>query len=134
MTGLRQTLVFLTAAAMTLIAAPAHASAAGPITAEVTLDLGKDGVLHVSEKISGATGEVKRTLLTRTRYDDDNDRLYQVSNLKGGTQAGDVVTMKSPGTLTYDVKGAISPSGDLQELRWFAVSGWDSPSRRPRSR
>lgn len=125
MTGIRLTLAVLGAAALALTASPAHAE--GPITDEVTIEVAKGGVIHVSEKLSGATGEVKRTFLTRTRYDDDNDRLYQISNVKGGKLDGDVLTVTSPGTVSYDVKGVISQTGDVEELRWFAVNGWNAP-------
>ncbi|MBA2897019.1 DUF2207 domain-containing protein [Nonomuraea soli] len=105
---------------VSLTAVPTPASAEGaPISVEVTMELRKDGVLHVKEKITGS-GPIKRTMLTRTRYDDDNDRLYQIS----GAQ---VESVTAPTTLEYDVKGAIAQAGDIEELRWFAVSGWNVP-------
>ncbi|MFG1962336.1 DUF2207 domain-containing protein [Nonomuraea sp. NPDC049028] len=125
MTGIRRTLAILGAVALSLTAVPATAAAG--ITDEVTMSLAKNGTLHVVEKISGGSGELKRTFLTRTRFDDDNDRLYQISNVKGGTLAGDVLTMKGPGTVEYDVKGAVTPAGAIEELRWFAVNGWSEP-------
>ncbi|SDI52152.1 DUF2207 domain-containing protein [Nonomuraea jiangxiensis] len=125
MTGIRLTLAALGAAALALTAAPAATAEAG-ITDEVTLTLGKDGTLHVVEKITGAAAGLRRTFITRTRYDDDNDRLYQVSNVKGGTLAGDVLTVTGQ-TVEYDVKGAVTPSGSVEELRWFAVNGWNQP-------
>jgi hypothetical protein len=123
MTGIRLTMAALAATALTLTAAPAMAAEAG-ITDEVTMTLGKDGTLHVVEKITGASGGLKRTFITRTRYDDDNDRLYQISNVKGGTFADGVLTVTG-GTVEYDVKGAVTPSGNVEELRWFAVNGWN---------
>jgi hypothetical protein len=129
MTGIRLMLAALGAVALAVTATPAAAATApGPITSETTIVLRKDGVLQVSEKIGSQTpGEVRRTILTRTRHDDDHDRLYRLSNVKGGTLTGDVLTVKAPATLTYEVAGAITPSGDVQELRWFAVSGWNAP-------
>ncbi|MEV0581434.1 DUF2207 domain-containing protein [Nonomuraea sp. NPDC050310] len=124
MTGIRLTLAVLGATVLALISSPA--SADGAITDEVTLELRKDGTLHVTEKLTGS-GELKRTLLTRTRLDDDHDRLYQVSAVKGGKLDGDVLTVTAPATLEYDVKGAVAPAGDIEELRWFAVSGWNVP-------
>ncbi|MEU7003532.1 DUF2207 domain-containing protein [Nonomuraea sp. NPDC046570] len=124
MTGIRLALAALCATALAMTASPAHAAEA--ITAEVTLELGKGGVLHVTEKISGAGGEIKRTFFTRTRHDDTSDRLYQISGVKGGTLTGDVLTTKD-GTVEYDVKGAVAQLGDIEELRWFAVSGWNVP-------
>jgi hypothetical protein len=116
----------LTATALTLTTAPAAAAAQAGITDEVTLTLGKNGTLHVVEKIGGASGELKRTFITRTRYDDTSDRLYQISNVKGGTLSGDVLTVTGE-TVEYDVKGAVTPTGGIEELRWFAVGGWNQP-------
>ena len=96
------------------------------ISTEVTLTLAESGLLHVSEKISGAAGDVRRTFLTRTRLNDAKDRLYQISAVKGGTLSGDVLTTRG-GTLSYDVLGTITPLGSVEEFRWFAVSGWDVP-------
>ncbi|MEU1386170.1 MULTISPECIES: DUF2207 domain-containing protein [unclassified Nonomuraea] len=124
MTGFRLTLAALGATALTLLATPALAEAG--ITDQVTMTLGKDGTLHVVEKITGASGGLKRTLLTKTRYDDDNDRVYGVTNVKGGKLDGDVLTVTGQ-TVEYDVKGAVTTSGGVEELRWFAVSGWSVP-------
>jgi hypothetical protein len=121
--GIRLTMAALGATALTLTTAPAMAAGAG-FTDEVTMTLGKDGTLHVVEKISGASGGLKRTFITRTRYDDNNDRLYQISNVKGGTLSGDVLTVTGQ-TVEYDVKGAVTTSGGVEELRWFAVNGWN---------
>ncbi|PZG08513.1 DUF2207 domain-containing protein [Nonomuraea aridisoli] len=125
MTGIRLTLAALVAGALTLTAVPASAAEAG-ITDEVTMTLGKDGTLHVVEKITGASGGLKRTFITRTRYDDTTDRVYEISNVKGGTLDGDVLTVTSE-TVEYDVKGAVTSSGGVEELRWFAVNGWNQP-------
>ncbi|MEU4572112.1 DUF2207 domain-containing protein [Nonomuraea sp. NPDC023979] len=124
MTGIRHTLAALGAVALALTATPALAEAG--ITTEVTMTLGKGGTLHVVEKISGGSGELQRTFLTRTRYDDTSDRVYRIANLKGGTLAGDVLTVKSPATVEYDVQGAVTPTGGVEELRWFAVNGWNT--------
>ncbi|MEV5496768.1 DUF2207 domain-containing protein [Nonomuraea fuscirosea] len=124
MTGIRLTLAALAATALTLTTAPAALAAEAGITDEVTMTLGKDGTLHVVEKITGASGGLKRTFITRTRYDDANDRLYRISNVKGGTLSGDVLTVTGE-TVEYDVKGAVTTSGGVEELRWFAVNGWN---------
>ncbi|SET64678.1 DUF2207 domain-containing protein [Nonomuraea wenchangensis] len=126
MTGIRLTLAALGATALTLTAAPAALAATAGITDDVTMTLGKDGTLHVVEKISGGSSGLKRTFITRTRYDDGNDRLYRIENVKGGTFDGDTLTVTS-GTVEYDVKGAVMSSGGVEELRWFAVSGWNQP-------
>ncbi|MEV4103504.1 DUF2207 domain-containing protein [Nonomuraea sp. NPDC049649] len=126
MTGFRIMLAALATAAAALTAAPAAAESAG-ITDEVTMTLGEDGTLHVVEKISGGSGELKRTFLTRTRHDDTHDRLYEIANVKGGGYADGVLTVTAPATVEYDVKGAVAPAGQAEELRWFAVDGWNAP-------
>ncbi|MFC7590320.1 DUF2207 domain-containing protein [Nonomuraea antimicrobica] len=126
MTGIRLTMAALAATALTLTAAPAALAAQAGITDEVTMTLGKDGTLHVVEKISGASGPLKRTFITRTRYDDTTDRVYRITNVKGGTLAGDVLTVTGQ-TVEYDVMGAVTTSGGVEELRWFAVNGWNQP-------
>ncbi len=118
-------LAALGATALALAAAPAMAEAG--MTDEVTMTLGKGGTLHVVEKISGFEGELKRTFLTRTRYDDASDRLYEISGVKGGKLADDVLTVTAPATVEYDVKGAVTATAGIEELRWFAVNGWDTP-------
>ncbi|MBB6350262.1 DUF2207 domain-containing protein [Nonomuraea muscovyensis] len=125
MTGIRRVLAVVGAAVLALTSAPAMAGAG--ITDEITMTLRKDGTLHVVEKITGGSGELKRTFLTRTRHDDGNDRLYRIANVKGGKLAGDVLTVTAPATVEYDVKGAVTPAGQAQELRWFAVNGWNTP-------
>ncbi|MET7459278.1 DUF2207 domain-containing protein [Nonomuraea sp. NPDC005501] len=116
----------LGAALLATTPAPAQAAPAG-IVDQITMTLRKDGTLHVSEKISGATGPLQRTFLTRTRHDDADDRLYQISNVKGGKLSGDVLAVTAPATVEYDVKGTVTPAGGVRELRWFAVNGWNAP-------
>ncbi|MGI5268841.1 DUF2207 domain-containing protein [Nonomuraea sp. CA-218870] len=124
MTGIRIVLAALVTTALALTAAPALAANAG-ITDEVTMTLGEDGTLHVVEKITGGSGELKRTFVTRTRHDDTHDRLYEITNVKGGAYADGVLTVTAPATVEYDVKGAVTPTGQVEELRWFAVGGWN---------
>ncbi|WP_182879574.1 DUF2207 domain-containing protein [Microbispora sp. H10949] len=121
----------LLAALAVLAVSPAHASpapaqparAAAPADKdEVTLELRRDGVLHVKETVTPAGGTVRRTPITRTRFDDGHDRVYRLSNVKGGSYDGETLTFG--GTVEYDVTGAVSPVADGgEELRWFAVSG-----------
>ena len=75
------------------------------------MELRKGGVVHVKEQLTYSGGPPSRTLLTRTRYDDSNDRLYRISGLKGdGTLSGDTIrlTGKGKATLEYDVSGAVT--------------------------
>ncbi|MBX6382314.1 MAG: DUF2207 domain-containing protein [Microbispora sp.] len=119
-----------------LAASPTHAVAAdasGPVAAglltarapvakdEVTMELRKNGVLHVKETITPAGETVRRTPLTRIRFDDGHDRVYRISNVKGGSYDGQTLTFK--GTVEYDVTGAVTPTASGEELRWFVVSG-----------
>lgn len=117
-----------------LVASPAHAvtpksavalksaSASAPVAKdEVTMELRKNGVLHVKETVTPATETVRRTPLTRARYDDGHDRVYRLSGVKGGSYDGETLTFK--GTVEYDVTGAVTPMATGEELRWFAVSG-----------
>ncbi|MEW9528812.1 DUF2207 domain-containing protein [Microbispora sp. NPDC049125] len=107
-----------------LAASPAYADSSGIITKDdVAMELRKDGVLHVKETIALSGGAVERTPLTRTRYDDGNDRVYRISNVKGASFDGTTMTIKSSGVVEYDVAGAVTPLGAGQELRWFAVAG-----------
>jgi hypothetical protein len=112
-----------------LVATPARAEADSVNKTDVTVELRPGGVLHVKEQIS-YSGQVSRTLLARTRYDDSNDRVYRVTNFKGdGTLAGDTITLGGKGTATieYDVTGAVTPVGGGEELRWYVVNGWSAP-------
>ncbi|GAA3842961.1 DUF2207 domain-containing protein [Sphaerisporangium flaviroseum] len=112
-----------------LVATPAHAAADSVTKTDVTVELRADGVLHIKEQIS-FTGQVRRTLLTRTRYDDGNDRVYRVTGFKGdGALTGDTITLtgKDTATIEYDVAGAVSPVGGGEELRWYVVNGWSAP-------
>ncbi|WP_214413812.1 DUF2207 domain-containing protein [Sphaerisporangium fuscum] len=113
-----------------LAAAPAHAEADSVNKTDITAELRPGGVLHVKEQIS-YTGQPRRTLLTRTRYDDANDRLYRVTGFKGeGTLSGDTIALtgkNGSATIEYDVAGAVAPAGGGEELRWYVVSGWSAP-------
>ncbi|GII79698.1 hypothetical protein Sru01_46800 [Sphaerisporangium rufum] len=121
------------AAAGAASARPANgsgAAAAGAVSrTDLTLELRRGGVLHVKEQIT-YTGDVRRTLLTRTRHDDSDDRLYRVTGFKGdGRLAGDTITLTGNGsaTIEYDVAGTVTPVGGGEELRWYAVNGWSVP-------
>ncbi|MBO3747295.1 DUF2207 domain-containing protein [Streptosporangiaceae bacterium NEAU-GS5] len=92
-----------------------YAHADGNATDAVTLELRANGVLHVKDVITG--GPVTRTLVTRTRYDDAADRIFQISNVTGGTFDG--TTLTGDGTVEYDVTGAVTPIDQGEELRWF---------------
>ncbi|MFJ2030588.1 DUF2207 domain-containing protein [Streptosporangium sp. NPDC087985] len=125
--------------ALTLGASPALAAGTASTAAiradqviddNVTLELRQDGVLHVTESVTFEGSPPTRKLIDRTRYDDGSDRVYQIVNLKGdATLQGDSLTLKGSGNakLEYDVKGAVTPLADAQELRWYAVGAWSVP-------
>lgn len=88
-----------------------EARAAGTVKSDtVELELREGGVLHVKETITYEGGPLTREVVTRTRYDDANDRVFPISDFKGdGTLSGDTITISgSSGTATleYDVRGA----------------------------
>ncbi len=131
MVDLARRLALASAIVMTVLAAaPAHAEADSVNKTDITAELRPGGVLHVKEQIS-YTGQPRRTLLTRTRYDDANDRLYRVTGFKGeGTLSGDTIALtgkNGSATIEYDVAGAVAPAGGGEELRWYVVSGWSAP-------
>ncbi|GLW96421.1 DUF2207 domain-containing protein [Microtetraspora sp. NBRC 16547] len=102
---------------------PAHADRVSVTKDDVTMELRKNGVLHVVEKITLSGAPLRRTLPTRTRYDDGNDRVYRISNLRGASFDGDTITFLDSGTVEYDVTGAVTPLSGGEELRWSAVAG-----------
>lgn len=105
-------------------------AAAGKVSDEaVELELKAGGVLHVKETVTVEGGPVTRTLVTRIRMDDGNDRVFQISGFKGdGKLSGDTVTVNGgKAVIEYDVTGAVTPTGNGEELRWFAAGGWDAP-------
>ena len=76
--------------------ASATIAQAGKVTNDtVELELRQDGVLHVKETVTFEGGPPTRSLVDRTRYDDGDDRLYQVVNLKGdATMADATIVLK----------------------------------------
>ncbi|MEV5413358.1 DUF2207 domain-containing protein [Thermopolyspora sp. NPDC052614] len=128
----------LALACLTAAPIPAVQAATAPLDTplditkdEVALELRPGGVLHVKERLTYSGAAPVRKLITRTRHDDANDRVYRVSDLKGdGTLAEDSITVTGRGgtaTLEYDVRGAFTPLTGVEELRWYAVSGWSVP-------
>lgn len=121
------------------------------ISDEVTLTIDRDGVAHARETIvyefAGERG-FDRYLVTRTRDSDTHDRIYEVTGVRAGSPdggptavsastSGDRMHIRVSGdaplsgrrtvTLEYDVRGTITPLGQLEELRWPAIGGWRVP-------
>ncbi|GAA1015754.1 DUF2207 domain-containing protein [Acrocarpospora pleiomorpha] len=110
----------MVAAVVTLLVfvSPAYADQSA-----LTMELRKDGVLHVKEEIVLSGGPVTRAPVLRTRHDDASDRVYRIANVKGAAFDGAELTISASGTVEYDVIGAVSPIAGGEELRWFAASG-----------
>ncbi|MFI6457572.1 DUF2207 domain-containing protein [Streptosporangium amethystogenes] len=122
--------------ALATVSASPQAAQDGKVTSTtVQMELRQDGVLHVKEEVTFEGDAPSRDLVDRTRYDNRSDRLYQVTDLKGdATLTGGTITLKGTGSavLEYDVRGAITPLADAQELRWYAVGGWSVPVEQAR--
>lgn len=122
--------------ALATVSASPQAAQDGKVTSTtVRMELRQDGVLHVKEEVVFEGDAPSRDLVDRTRYDSRSDRLYQVTDLKGdATLTGGTITLKGMGSavLEYDVRGAVTPLADAQELRWYAVGGWSVPVEQAR--
>ncbi|MBA9003233.1 DUF2207 domain-containing protein [Thermomonospora cellulosilytica] len=136
------------------LASPAAADAPQSLAAEmvvgdeVTLTVGRDGVVRARETIvyefAGGRG-FDRTFVTRTRDSDTRDRVYEIGDVRAsspdGGPTGVSVSVDGSRTrvtvsgdrplngrrtvvLTYHVRGIVTPLGMRDELRWAAVGGW----------
>jgi hypothetical protein len=109
--------------------------------AEVTL--GGDGVLHVQETVdmSSTQDKVSRTLQTRVREDDDEDREYEIDNLSvtvngrpaegltdeevdQGREIGVRAQGQSQIVYKYDVDGAVAEASEGREVSWPVLQGF----------
>ncbi|RJL30841.1 DUF2207 domain-containing protein [Bailinhaonella thermotolerans] len=126
-------------------AGQAQGAAAGKVVRdEITLELDKSGLVRVTEKAVVEGAGFERALVTRTRLNDEHDRLYKISNIRltRGQAAvkpevdvrGDSTVIRAPGsgrqeyTLKYDVSGVVAPVPGGEELRWHAGGGWAVPA------
>lgn len=103
----------------------------GPAVA-VALKVERDGTLSVTERITVPDGELHRHQPLRVAVDDDEDRVYTVTELRmdGPGRARVVdgaldVTVSGTSTVSYMVGGAVADVPDGQQVRWQPVSGWD---------
>ncbi|WP_375426552.1 DUF2207 domain-containing protein [uncultured Friedmanniella sp.] len=149
---------------LVVLAAPsAHAASADQIDSyAMVFTLKPSGLLHVQETIDYRFGDssgrhgIQRDLVTREKYDDDNDAAYDVSNIDvsspdgvatefttktsetdGGRNTflniriGDPNQTVSAATATYvisyDVSGSMRTFAGYDELFWDAPGfGWDA--------
>ncbi|MCQ0016181.1 DUF2207 domain-containing protein [Actinomadura madurae] len=118
---------------------------------EVVITAVKGGTAKVKETIvyrfDGRDG-FQRTYPTRTHESLTEDRVYKLDNLRasspdGGpakvtaTSGDTTTTIKVSGgqkltgdrtvVLEYDLRGAITPMGAAEELRWPVIGGWKVP-------
>ncbi|MQA97257.1 MAG: DUF2207 domain-containing protein [Streptosporangiales bacterium] len=156
--GRRLLIAVVAGAAITALgAAPASASSAGSLASDdIQFTLRKDGVLTARETITYDYGSaansagIERSFVTRQRYDEGNDRVYRVQNVKASSPdgaptkttvetgesattvtvgAGQSATGRKRVVLTYEVHGAVTPLSDLDEVRWVAAGGFAVPAR-----
>ncbi|MGH3446715.1 MAG: DUF2207 domain-containing protein, partial [Nocardioidaceae bacterium] len=131
-------------------AQPDHPTTIPHYAAAVTVDT--DGTLHVAEAVTYDFGgvavqQVERVLQTRERYDDDDDRVYDVRDVAVDAVQSDVdATVRSDRDssritarfaepqsqqvtidFSYDVTGAVARTPDGIEVRWPVVQGFSAP-------
>ncbi|MFI0481813.1 DUF2207 domain-containing protein [Actinomadura sp. 9N215] len=118
---------------------------------EAVLTPGQRGVTRVKETIlyqfAGGKG-FTRTFPTRSHESLTEDRVYKIENLRASSPDGGPAKVGSSGkgtrttievtggqrltgnrtvVLEYDVRGAITPMGAAEELRWPVIGGWKVP-------
>ncbi|HEX2315226.1 MAG TPA: DUF2207 domain-containing protein [Thermomonospora sp.] len=130
---------------------PQRAASGRVVSDDLVLTLGPDGVARARETIVyqfAGSRSFERSFLTRERDSDTRDRVYKVENLRatspdGGPMQvtsstdGDRTIVKVSGPaelrgrrtvlLEYEVRGAVTPLGQYEELRWPAIGGWKVP-------
>ncbi|WP_246237203.1 DUF2207 domain-containing protein [Actinomadura chibensis] len=132
-------------------AASAAGAAERVVKDEAALTAGQRGVTRVKETIvyrfAGRSG-FTRSYPTRTHESLSEDRVYKIENVRasspdGGptkvatSEKGTRTTLKVSGggnltgdrtvVLEYDLRGAITPMGAAEELRWPVIGGWKVP-------
>jgi hypothetical protein len=126
------------AAGLLACAVPAYAGPSGEVVSDdVALTATPDGVLHAKETVTFEGSGVRRTFVRRKHVDDRNDRRFELGDVHGGTVTRDVDrTILTPSgggpgrhtvTLTYTVRGTVTPLKGRQELSWVAAGGWNVP-------
>ncbi|RKS71189.1 putative membrane protein DUF2207 [Actinomadura pelletieri DSM 43383] len=118
---------------------------------EAVLTTGQGGVTHVKETIryrfAGQNG-FQRTYPTRNHESLTEDRVYKIENLRASSPDGGPTKVETSSAdtrtrvevtggakltgdrtvvLEYDVRGAITPMGAAEELRWPVIGGWKVP-------
>lgn len=107
--------------------------------------LGGDGVLSIKETVDLAVGgdTVRRTLQTRVRSDDDEDRTYEIRNVSAtvngkpaegfedsAVENGRQISVRAQGqakiVYSYEVDGVVADSIEGREVSWPIVQGFDT--------
>lgn len=153
----RPVLLAVSAALALPLATSTSAAAAGfraderVLKDEVVITAAQGGTAKVKETIvyrfAGSDG-FQRTFPTRTHESLTEDRVYKLENLRAASPDGGPakVTSSGEGTTTtvkvtggqkltgdrtvvleYDLRGAITPMGAAEELRWPVIGGWKVP-------
>lgn len=122
---------------------------------DVTIDVRTDGTLHVREQVDYDFGTeqrhgIYRTIPVRYVYDDTNDRVIRITDLRvvstSGAPSGVETSAEGPNlvirvgdpdrtvsgrqtyVLDYDVRGALNSFDEHVELYWNAVGAeWEAP-------
>lgn len=106
------------------------------ISTNIRVKLERDGRLSVTEQITvPGDGPVSRTVELRQAAADNAERVFTIRDARvagPGEVHVDEDTLSltlQPGesTLTYSVEGAVTPAGDVQDVRWQVTGGWDVP-------
>lgn len=151
--GVLSALLVVAGLGAAVFAAPAGADTEGVVKDQVVLTVRQDGSIRVRETVlyefgSGSDRGAVRSFITRVRFDDTQDRIFRVEDLKVSSPDGAPTNVSTASTgsttkvtigagkrvsnrhqliLDYTVKGAIIPLSGSQELRWAAAGGWDVP-------
>jgi uncharacterized protein (TIGR04222 family) len=136
------------------LSAPARAEERIP-SYEVEVDVRTDGTLHVREEVDYDFGSAERhgifrTIPVRYTYDDEYDRVIEISGLRVVSTTGApsqvetseegaslVIRVGDPDrtvsglhtyVLDYDVRGAMNSFSDYDEVYWNAIGAeWEAP-------
>jgi hypothetical protein len=126
------------AAGLLACAGPAYAAPSGQVLSDdITLTATADGVLHAKETVTLEGAGIRRSFVRVRHVDDRRDRRFDLDDVHGGAVTADgdrtIVTPSGGGpgrrtvTLTYTVRGTMTPLRRRQELNWVAAGGWNVP-------
>lgn len=129
-------LVIAVAGAALLLTASPLAHAESPFTLDLTLDVGDDGALQVTQTTTvpdGATATSELPL--QIAVEGNRTQHFSVSDIstEGGAQAsvdGETLSLSAPqgtSTVSYTVTGAVADGPDLQQFTWLLAAAWSEP-------